>query len=154
MLDKYGSTMPALSELRNWYLAECDRCGQRELGELPWTFATFDNGRLVTALHRRRYRDREDLQNAFPCPYSTGDINRSYYHWFDSNDESRVGPAAGKPAQPVSIPAAQSIALPNPVATNSPCYRVFLSICGADGESAATAAWDLAAQTYCANPLY
>ena len=90
MLNKYGSTMPALYELRAWYLAESDRLGQQEISTIPWGYATFDNGEPITPLHRTRYRERIDLQNAFPNPYSTEDVNRSYYHWFRANDESRM----------------------------------------------------------------
>ena len=90
MLNKYGSTMPALYELRAWYLAESDRLGQQEISTIPWGYDTFDNGELIIPLHRKRYRERIDLQNAFPNPYSTEDVNRSYYHWFRVNDESRM----------------------------------------------------------------
>jgi hypothetical protein len=89
MLDKYGSEMPGLFELRRWYLAECDRSGQSLFSQLPWAYGTFENGEAITPIHRKRYRDRLDLQAAFPDPFSTHDRNRSYYHWFESNDASR-----------------------------------------------------------------
>lgn len=90
MLDKYGAAMPALYQLRQWYLAECDRMGQREMTSLPWKYSSFDNGEAITPLHRKRYHDRGDLRAAFPNPFETADVNRSYYHWFEANDESRV----------------------------------------------------------------
>jgi hypothetical protein len=89
MLHKYGATMPALYELRAWYLAESDRLGQREMSAIPWKYSVFDNGEPITPLHRTRYRQREDLRAAFPDPFATADVNRSYYHWFEANDESR-----------------------------------------------------------------
>ena len=92
MLNKYGASMPALYQLREWYLAECDRRGQRQMSAIPWTYSTFDNGAPITAIHRARYRDRGDLRAAFPDPFSTADVNRSYYHWFEANDESVAAP--------------------------------------------------------------
>jgi hypothetical protein len=88
MLRKYGSEMPALFDLRQWYLAECDRMGQKTFGAIPWAYGTFDNREPILYLHRKRYRERLDLRNAFPDPFSTGDLNRSYFHWFQANDES------------------------------------------------------------------
>lgn len=94
MLRKYGSQMPALFELRQWYLAECDRMGQKTYGSIPWAYGTFDNSEPISYLHRKRYRERLDLRNAFPHPYSARDVNQSYFHWFQANDESHAREAA------------------------------------------------------------
>ncbi len=91
MLDKYGKSMPSLYELREWYVAECDRMGQNELSNLPWAYGLFENGERILNIHRKRYRERVDLQSAFPNPYRTSDPSRSYLHWFNRNDESRLG---------------------------------------------------------------
>lgn len=82
MLDKFGGRNPALYQLRDWYLAQCRRTGQEELGSLPWAYANFQNGVPVTLDHRRLYRDRPDLQRAFPNPWAAANANRSYYHWY------------------------------------------------------------------------
>lgn len=82
MLDKFGRNNPALYELRQWYLEECRRLGQDELGASTWAYATFDNGRPITDHHRRLYRGRADLQKAFPDPWATREPARSYYHWY------------------------------------------------------------------------
>ena len=71
MLDRYGSKMPALYELRDWYLAECDRLGQRQFENIPWIYDFFENGERVTPLHRKLYGERADLRKAFPNPFST-----------------------------------------------------------------------------------
>jgi glycosyltransferase involved in cell wall biosynthesis len=91
MLDKYGRTMPALYELREWYVAECERMGQSQLSDLRWAYAFFDNGERVLKIHRKLYRERDDLQSAFPNPYSTRDLNQSYLHWFIRKGESGAG---------------------------------------------------------------
>ena len=36
MLNKYGARMPVLHQLREWYLAECELQGQREMASIPW----------------------------------------------------------------------------------------------------------------------
>ena len=82
MLDKFGAKSRALYKLRDWYVGECRRLGQDELGATPWAYDRFANGEPITLDHRRLYRDRIDLQDAFPEPLSTADVNRSYYHWY------------------------------------------------------------------------
>ena len=90
MLDKYGQTMPALYELRDWYIAECARMGQNELENIPWAYGFFENGERILKIHRKRYRERPELQMAFSNPFSTSDVTRSYLDWFNINDESNT----------------------------------------------------------------
>jgi len=88
MLNRYGAQMPALRELREWYLNECERMGQTAMSAIPWAYGRFDNGKPITQVHRTRYRHRGDLREAFPKPFSTKDRDESYYHWFEANDET------------------------------------------------------------------
>lgn len=113
MLDKYGASMPGLYELRRWYIAECDRMGQQELSNTPWAYATYDNGTPVTRAERRLYRDRTDVQDAFPHPFRTGNLNKSYYQWF--REDQRLSQRS-----PVSPSRA------------NPEYRIYLSVTAAD----------------------
>lgn len=99
MLGVYGAQSPALFALRQWYVDECERQGQRTLGALPCVYASFDNGEPITRMHRILYREREDLQRAFPDPFATRDERASYFHWFATNaqaeaDAGRVPAAA------------------------------------------------------------
>lgn len=89
MLNKYGAKMPALYELRAWYLAESERMGQTRMEGIPWKYGSFDNGKPVTARHRKHYRERASLRQAFPNPFMSEDADDSYYHWFEANDEGR-----------------------------------------------------------------
>jgi glycosyltransferase involved in cell wall biosynthesis len=130
MLDKYGAAMPALYALRQWYLAECDRMGQREFSGLAWAFGAFDNGEPIAPEQRKLYRSRGDLKRAFPQPFRTADINQSYYHWFMADQQSQIP----KPA------AAEAPALPE--------YRIYLSITDADQSLAHTTARALLRNTY------
>ena len=87
MLNKYGQNMPALYELRDWYVAECDRLGQGELSLIPWAYGYYENGERIPNGHRKLYRDRTDLQQAFPNPFLTSDISHSYLHWLAASGE-------------------------------------------------------------------
>lgn len=83
MLKKYAATNSVLFELRRWYLAECQRLGQSELGDRRCRYETFDNGERITRTQRILYRSRLDLRRAFPRPFAAeGD---SYYHWHRLN---------------------------------------------------------------------
>ena len=154
MLNKYGHDMPALYELRRWYLAECDRMGQRELSHVPWAYGYFDNGEPITTPHRRLYRDRTDLQLAFPNPFSTAHPNSSYFRWFEANDESNVtsgAPAsASTPAPPQSAPETEAFRGP----PAEPQYRVFLLALPPDAQWLDETATRLLERTYRRSQLF
>ncbi len=99
MLGLYGKASPALFDLRQWYIAECERMGQSELGRLPCVYSRFDNGQPITKVHRVLYRERGDLQTAFPDPFDTRDVNRSYWHWFEANGQRELDQPGDAPAE-------------------------------------------------------
>jgi hypothetical protein len=94
MLSVYGRASPALFDLRRWYIAACDAHGQQAMGSLRCTYATFSNGEPITKGQRILYREREDLQRAFPQPFDASNVQRSYYHWYVANHEAEQ--AAGR----------------------------------------------------------
>lgn len=87
MLDKYGSSISALYDLRSWYLERCREHESDILGPsaTSWSYGHYANGVPIEAEHRVLYRERRDLQEAFPDPFRTDDVNQSYYHWFIVN---------------------------------------------------------------------
>jgi hypothetical protein len=85
MLKKYGAAMPALFELRKWYLAECLRLEAAVPVADDWRLGRFGNGAPISQEHRVLYREREDLRAAFPDPYAADDVNASFFHWFEVN---------------------------------------------------------------------
>jgi hypothetical protein len=91
MLRKYGKRMSALFELRDWYLAECAALEPHNPEVREWPLGRYDNGEPITEPQRRLYGLRSDLQQAFPDPYSTSDVNASYYHWYAANAVSEKG---------------------------------------------------------------
>jgi len=96
MLDKYGSAMGVLYQMRDWYLERCSHFERSmpTIGE--WSLGRFDNGEEIQRHHRLLYRLREDLQRAFPDPYSTRDINASYSDWFRVNHEPLMAKSSGE----------------------------------------------------------
>lgn len=80
MLTKYGQASPVLTELREWYVAECERQGQSELGKTPALYSRYEDGTPIPISHRLLYRTRTDLQEAFPDPFSRSDP--CYCDWF------------------------------------------------------------------------
>ena len=88
MLNKYGGGSPLLLELRTWYLAECDRHGQAELGDRVARYSRFDDGTVIEGRQRVLYRNRGDLRMAFPDPFATADPQHSYLHWWRRNAPS------------------------------------------------------------------
>jgi hypothetical protein len=81
MLKQYGKQSPVLFELRNWYIDRCRANEQDRLGKLSCVYSCFDNGKPISKNQRILYRSRSDLQAAFPKPFATTEIDRSYYHW-------------------------------------------------------------------------
>jgi len=84
MLHRYGSNSPVLWDLRRWYLAECERMGQVREGNHPCFYDYYDDGTPVGKEERRLYRSRPDVEAAFPDPYATEDLARSFRHWYQA----------------------------------------------------------------------
>jgi hypothetical protein len=106
MLGLYGKESPELGVLRKWYVDECERHGQSQLGMLPCAYDRYDNGEPITKVQRLLYRDRLDVQRAFPDPFNTQDVNRSYFHWFRVNVE-----VADQPIETTSVTSHQVVEL-------------------------------------------
>lgn len=103
MLERYGKDSPVLYALRQWYIAECERHGQSALGKLPSRYAAFDNGETIKNEQRILYRQRIDLQRAFPNPYQAQGTG-SYKAWYDAHPEEH--PASGSVAVQPGVPMA------------------------------------------------
>jgi glycosyltransferase involved in cell wall biosynthesis len=148
MLDRYGSEMPALYELRKWYLEECDRMGQGRCENISWSYDFFDNGQRVTPAQRKLYREREDLRKAFPDPLSTAKINRSYFHWFNVN-HLNSGPGSAASETPLGI--VRRMEIPSGklrCRARELDYRIYLSVCGAQPVQAAAFASEALGKAY------
>lgn len=113
MLGKYGADNPALLTLREWYIAECERQGQSALGNHPSVFHGYASGEVITAPQRHLYRERIDLQRAFPDPFDTQRSDGGYLAWYGANvagaddvatsGETDGGGAAGGERPPAEV---------------------------------------------------
>ena len=104
MLDKYGKHMPATKELSIWYEKACQQFEQKSLAVIPWAYGAYDNGEKIAPHHRKLYRQRLDLRESFPEPFSTakqGKYESCYYRWLEHEDLFEHAPLL--PEEPTSF---------------------------------------------------
>lgn len=71
MAWKHAADQPAVRALIDWYAAAIASFGCDALASVPWAFGRFADGTPVPAAARTVYRERVDLQQAFPDPFAT-----------------------------------------------------------------------------------
>lgn len=79
VIRKYATNNQAAYMLVQWYehrtrFLSPDR-------EIPWCLGTYENGQEIAAPHRKIYRERADLQAAFPDPYRTPEGELCLLSW-------------------------------------------------------------------------
>ena len=84
MLNKYGSNSQTLTEMRAWYTKESSALGQEQDGQRAYGYAHYADGELITAAQRALYRERIDLQRAFPDPFLRHP-DGGYLGWYHAN---------------------------------------------------------------------
>ncbi|MDS4021627.1 MAG: glycosyl transferase [Candidatus Competibacter sp.] len=89
MLKKYADPGSPLFDLRRWYIAECRRMGQDELGDRRCRYDFYDNGERIAKAQRILYRSRLDLRRTFPDPFRIA--SDCYYHWYRQNVSNAAG---------------------------------------------------------------
>jgi lipopolysaccharide biosynthesis glycosyltransferase len=89
MTARYGEGNQIVKEIWNWYGHKLEDYNQDRLGKINSFYNYYDNGQDVTTAARRIYRDRKDLQEAFPNPYQTegitGKFAGGFYTWLRNN---------------------------------------------------------------------
>ena len=78
MANKYAGNSPAVFELIKWYEGQTKKLSRDPIARIPWAYATFTNGEKISPAHRIVYRDRIDLQAAFPDPFDAS----GYLQWW------------------------------------------------------------------------
>jgi hypothetical protein len=81
MTLKYAGGNQIVSEIWAWYGHQLAEHGQAELGEVKWHFDFFENGKKISQAARLLYRQRQNFQDAFPNPFTTGK-GGGYYRRF------------------------------------------------------------------------
>jgi hypothetical protein len=71
MSHRYGTSSPAVLDLISWYQRVTDDLGRDPIASLRWAYDTYSNGEKITPEQRVVYRERLDLQAAFPDPFDT-----------------------------------------------------------------------------------
>lgn len=90
MLKKYAANSPVLFDLRKWYIEKCKEHGQENLGAIPSKYHAYEDGTVITKAERLLYRQRLDLQRAFPDPFLSS--SESYQNWYLQNiDQGEAG---------------------------------------------------------------
>ena len=80
MTTKYGGDNPAVMALVRWYKASIQT--EDRARRTRWAFECFSTGVSITPQHRRIYRMRKDLQEAYPDPFIVVEDGQCYYNWF------------------------------------------------------------------------
>ena len=84
MLQKYASSQDLAREVWEGYGQDLSKEGHRSPShDLSWHFSKYENGEPIPNEARRAYRDRIDLHQAFPDPYSV--LEPSFYGWWIEN---------------------------------------------------------------------
>jgi hypothetical protein len=82
MANKYAGDHRTVISLVEWYEESLKK---DKMGEgIPWAYGKFENGEPITDIHRNIYKMRKDLQEAFPDPFRTAELSRSFYYWFET----------------------------------------------------------------------
>jgi hypothetical protein len=78
MTQRYARNNTAVYELWAWYRNAVRQATDDRVPEGYWHYGAFDNGTPIRAEMRRLYRDRKDLQAAFPTPRTVAD---GFFDW-------------------------------------------------------------------------
>lgn len=88
MAVKNASGNASVQELIAWYERETAAATEPRTARTPWAFGRFSDGTPIESPHRWLYRERVDLQTAFPDPYRSGTDELSFLEW--CNTEGRL----------------------------------------------------------------
>lgn len=80
MAIKNGNGNTVLHGLIEWYEDSTRALAQDPLSKVPWFFGFYSNGVAISKIHRFLYRQRKDLQRAFPDPFDATSDN-SLCNW-------------------------------------------------------------------------
>jgi len=85
-----------IDELVSWYVTQTRDLSKDPLANVPWAFGTYSNGDLITKAQRVVYRERADLQAAYPNPFEASGYliwwktkaKNEYPGLFEANDQA------------------------------------------------------------------
>ena len=97
MAGKNAAGNASVQELIAWYERETATDAQDPASRWPWAFGRFSNGEPVEEKHRWIYRERPDLQYAFPDPYDASSSKLTFYGWCETEGRLRFPNLFSKP---------------------------------------------------------
>jgi len=80
MSKKNSRNNSTVSKLVDWYSIETSKLSNDPLSEIPWAFGTYTDGIKISPAQRLIYRERTDLQTAFPDPFDPD----TFLAWWNS----------------------------------------------------------------------
>lgn len=84
MTQRYAQDNTEVYELWAWYRRMIERFTENAIPDGWWYYGYYDNGEKIAKAQRVQYRQRPDLQQAFPDPFATG--QGGYYQWLASRE--------------------------------------------------------------------
>lgn len=81
MARKNAGDNPSVAALVDWYSDETRFDDADPASKIAWKYGTYSNGEKIPLAHRRLYRARPDLQQAFPDPF---DADSGVLRWMNT----------------------------------------------------------------------
>ena len=81
MTRKYGGRNFPVYEVWSWYKRQVVKASDAAIPERWWAYGDYADGAPIEKAHRVLYRQRGDLQAAFPDPFAAGE--GSYAQWLE-----------------------------------------------------------------------
>ena len=89
MTEKYNGGNHVVTEIWDWYGRTLQENQQNTFSKYKYFYNNYDNGKPIPNEARHVYRQRKDLQEAFPNPYMTVDESGKqidgFYSWYTHN---------------------------------------------------------------------
>ena len=119
MAQKNAPGNASVQDLVGWYERTTAPDADDPVTRTPWAFGRFSDGTKIERAHRWIYRERKDLQEAFPDPFDATGPDRTYLEWCRTEGPLRYPelfspqPLAPAPARPwrLSMPHAMRMGL-------------------------------------------
>lgn len=89
MAGKNASGNEAVRGLIDWYVRETAPARDDPVNRVPWAFGRFADGTPIEDRHRWVYRERPDLQYAFPDPYDNASDKLTFLGWCETEGRLR-----------------------------------------------------------------